>query len=85
MMMPMRANKGGSGRPNSLLNKISLPNPTSPTAIQVRIPALPTIKLKGIRLASHQPIVSRVLLTGVSRRQRADVLRDASRLIRFPC
>ena len=79
----MTANNGESGKPNSLLNKSSLPSATTPTMMQVRIPVLPTIKLKGILLASHQPIASRALLTGESRRQSAEFLSAANGLRRF--
>jgi hypothetical protein len=74
-----KANRGGSGRPKSLLNRRELPAATIPTTTIERTPALPTIKLKGILRASHQPIMSRTVVIELSRRQRAEPLRRANR------
>src|SRR5271154_813896 len=78
--MPNTAKSGEPGRLKSLSNRIELPAPTMPTTMHERIPALPTIKLKGILLDSHQPMMSLALVSGTSRAQRVEDLRRANRL-----
>src|SRR5579863_6735933 len=80
--MPNSARSGGFGNPKSLPKRMELPSPTTPTITDVRIPAVPIIRLNGILLDSHQPITSLALVTGASRRQRTEALSLSNAFLR---